>query len=94
MCQNDASAAESCCIDDDVPHRQFDRLRLAIITFDVEAAGSRVDMSDPQSLPRTVSGMEACRKESARSFVAIKDRRRLCALEPHARCLLCARLQT
>ena len=94
MCQNDASAAESCCIDDDVPHRQFDRLRLAIITFDVEAAGSRVDMSDPQPLPRIVSGMEACRKESARGFLAIKNCGKLCALKPHTPSLLPVPQQT
>jgi hypothetical protein len=57
--QNEPCAAQSCRIDNDVPHRQIDRLRVAIITFDVEAACGRIDMSNPQALSRVVSGVEA-----------------------------------
>jgi hypothetical protein len=57
--QYDACAAQSCRIDNDVAHREVDRPRLAIITFDVETACGRVNMSNPQALSRVVSGVEA-----------------------------------
>jgi hypothetical protein len=45
--QDDAAAAVSRCIEDDSAHGHADRLRLTFIIFNVNAAGSLVDVSDP-----------------------------------------------
>lgn len=45
--QNNAGATELGGIDDDVAERQFDRIQRALVAFDMEAAGSGVDVSYP-----------------------------------------------
>jgi hypothetical protein len=84
MRQDDSCAAQLCRIDDDIPDRQFDRFQLPVIAFDVEAAGSSVDMSHPKPLELVVSWTETCRKEAASGIVAVEDGGFFSALEPHA----------
>lgn len=45
--QNNAHAAQPGRIDNDFADGQSHRLRLALVTFDVETAGRRIDMRDP-----------------------------------------------
>lgn len=47
MGQNDAGAAISRGVGDDLPYRHVDRFRLAVIGFDMNAPGRFVDVSDP-----------------------------------------------
>lgn len=89
--QDNASAPQPCGVDDDVPNREFDRFRLALVTFDVEATGRGIDMSYPKPFPRASPRLEAPREEAARSFLAVEDRGVLSALEPHAPILVPAR---
>ena len=86
--EDQASAAQSGRVHNDVPDGKVDRFRLAVIALDVEAAGGSVDMGDPQPFPWITPGAKACRKESSRDFMAVQDRRQLIALKPHP-ALLC-----
>ena len=45
--QDDGNAAQSRGINDDLPDRHANRLWLAVITFDMQAACALVDMRDP-----------------------------------------------
>lgn len=82
--QDDAGTAKPYCVDNDVAHRHFDRFRLAVVTFDVEAASCGIDMSHPEPLPGIHVWVEAGREEAVCGFVAIEEGGVLRALVPHA----------
>lgn len=71
------------CVDDDFTHRDRNRVRLALIAFEVDAAGAIVDMGDDQSLSKASAGKETGRKETAGGFMAVQYRRGFGTLEPH-----------
>jgi hypothetical protein len=85
--EDDACAAKSCRVDDDVLDRHTDRFRFALVTFDMKAARRVVDMSDPQSLAVSFVCTKAGRKEAAGGLVAVEKRGGFGTLEPHAQIL-------
>lgn len=83
--QHQASAADPCGFDDDVPNRHADRFRLAFVTFDMETARGMIDMGNPQALMGSFVGLKAGGEEPACGLVAVEERRGLGTLKPHVR---------
>lgn len=84
MREDHARTAQPRGIDHDRAHGQPDRVRIAIIPFDMEATGCGIDVCYPEPLSRIASGVETISKEAACGFMAVEEGGMLGPLKPHA----------
>ena len=80
--KHQCGTAEPGGVDNDVPDRHADRLRLPGIRFDVEAAGAAVDVRDQQPLNRVLAGKTG-REKPSRRLVTVEKCGKFGTLKPH-----------
>lgn len=85
--QDDPRAAVAGGVGDYLPHRNRHTALIAVVARKVDAAGTVVDMRNPEMFAERVGFGEAVGEEAAGRFVAVEQQRGFGTLMKHADCL-------